>query len=264
MINIKSSKIKTITPYCSVECPVQVQIETFNYKKKYVDTKLSISILSPLKDYVPFELGCENGKTVVSFVPSVGGIFNLHAHYNNLSIANSPHSIIVDSYRVCKGTDIILDCCVKRKPFLIEDIKQIEFKAELDDEGAKLLAGAIERNTTLQHLSLIGNFIGDEGGKALANSLLINSTLESMDLDRNHIGDIGVKYIGIALHTNTSLNYLDICNNSFTDEGAKFISSSLLINTQINYLNLSNNRLSPQLKTTIQHNWKNRSTTLFL
>ena len=51
--------------------------------------------------------------------------------------------------------------------------------------GAAALAGALRRNTTLQHLSLGGNNIGVAGATVLADALQGNRTLVSLSMEGN-------------------------------------------------------------------------------
>jgi len=47
----------------------------------------------------------------------------------------------------------------------------------IDAEGAKAIARALEKNTTLEWLGLFDNNIGDEGAKAIARALEKNTAL---------------------------------------------------------------------------------------
>jgi NLR family CARD domain-containing protein 3 len=57
------------------------------------------------------------------------------------------------------------------------------------DKGAKVLAKALKRNSTLQELNLDDNNIGKEGAKSLVDALKHNSTLRELDLDDNNISN---------------------------------------------------------------------------
>ena len=59
-------------------------------------------------------------------------------------------------------------------------------------DGARLLAEALETNTTIQTLKLTFNDLGDEGASYLADALAVNDTLVHLVLADNAIGSLGV------------------------------------------------------------------------
>ena len=57
--------------------------------------------------------------------------------------------------------------------------------------GAASLASALEKNATLQELSLANNNVGDAGAASLASALEKNTTLQTLDLGENSVGAAG-------------------------------------------------------------------------
>ena len=73
----------------------------------------------------------------------------------------------------------------------------------VEDQGAKALGRALQKNTELTSLNLDGNSIANEGAKALAKALQTNSALISLNLHDNRVGHAGSKALAEALQTNT-------------------------------------------------------------
>ena len=116
----------------------------------------------------------------------------------------------------------------------------------IDDEGAKLLADALQQNRTLTSLNLAGNQIGDEGAKALAEALTQNRTLTSLSLGANNIGAEGVKALADALKQNRTLTNLDLGANNIGAEGAKEMAGALQQNRTLTSLDLGNNEIGDE------------------
>ena len=71
----------------------------------------------------------------------------------------------------------------------------------IDDRGAHLIAFALNKNTSVQHLWLNGNTISSSGA-AIANILCENCTLLTVGLCDNDIGNSGGREIRSALKEN--------------------------------------------------------------
>jgi Ran GTPase-activating protein (RanGAP) involved in mRNA processing and transport len=99
--------------------------------------------------------------------------------------------------------------------------------SQIDDEGAKALAKALENNQVLIELDLWGNQIGDEGAKALAKALENNQVLTKLGLWDNQIGDEGAKALAKALENNQVLTELILWGKDIGDEGAKAFAKAL-------------------------------------
>ena len=57
----------------------------------------------------------------------------------------------------------------------------------IGDEGAELIAVALERNTTVTYINLAGNLIGDAGAERILDALETNITVTDIDLGCNGI-----------------------------------------------------------------------------
>jgi len=83
------------------------------------------------------------------------------------------------------------------------------------DDGAKILAHVLEKNTTLRDVCLrndppspfyrMQNHIGDEGARELAVVLTTHPSMRSIDLERNKIGLVGIEYLNHALNNHERL-----------------------------------------------------------
>ena len=107
---------------------------------------------------------------------------------------------------------------------------------------------------------MYGNNIGVEGAKRLAEALEKNTTLNVLDLYDNNIGDKGATRIAEALEKNTSLKELYLGFNNIGDEGAKRLAEALEKNTSLNVLGLRFNNIGYELeRTIIELIWRNQA-----
>jgi Ran GTPase-activating protein (RanGAP) involved in mRNA processing and transport len=86
---------------------------------------------------------------------------------------------------------------------------------------------AIANNRTIKTLYLWDASVGDEGVKVVAAILKKNSAIESVSLGYNKISDDGAKAIAEALKENTSLQKIDFSCNNIGEEGGKHILKAL-------------------------------------
>ncbi|MCE2992772.1 MAG: hypothetical protein ACK5WS_00070 [Alphaproteobacteria bacterium] len=84
----------------------------------------------------------------------------------------------------------------------------------ITDVDAVALASALEKNTYLESLNLLGNNIGDGGTKALARCLKTNKSITYLNLYYNKMGSEGAQTLATSLKSNTSLTALDLSGNS--------------------------------------------------
>ena len=113
-------------------------------------------------------------------------------------------------------------------------------------------------NTRLITLNLFDNGISDQGAKAIADALTKNSSLTELNLgnqavrgarenvdfrSRPKIGNDGAEAIADALKTNATLVRLYLNNNSIRDDGAYALANALSVNAnhKLVTLNLSGN-----------------------
>jgi len=114
-------------------------------------------------------------------------------------------------------------------------------------EGAGELVRALEANSRLTTLSLMGNDI--RGGGALALGLMLmmmNSALTTLDLAVNNIGDEGAKDLGLALFTNSTLTTLNLYCNNIRAGGAVWLGRPLARNSTMTTLNLRQNNIGAE------------------
>ncbi len=126
---------------------------------------------------------------------------------------------------------------------------------DLDHEGAIVVAGALEKNTTVTTLHLEVNGIESEGAKAIAKSLIKNArdsereeTVTTLDLSDNPIGAEGAEAIGKLLRfskklDDLSLAHTGICTGGKT-EGLKAIGDGLSVNKTLSSLDIANNEIN--------------------
>ena len=115
--------------------------------------------------------------------------------------------------------------------------------ADIGDEGAKALAGALEKNATVAHIDLFGNSIGVKGAKALAGALEKNPTVAHINLGYNSIGDEGAKALAGALEQNATVAHIDLGHNSIGVQGAKALAGALEKNATVAHIGLCHNNI---------------------
>lgn len=84
---------------------------------------------------------------------------------------------------------------------------------KLDKHHIKLLANALENNTSLKELILDNNKIDDKGALFLAKALRRNHSLTVLSLENNKIGDLGIHAFAEMLSVNKRLTKLSLRNN---------------------------------------------------
>lgn len=114
------------------------------------------------------------------------------------------------------------------------------------DEGVKVLADALNGNTSLLSIELGNSNIGSEGAEALARALLKNNTLKTLYLRGNKIGDEGSKALSEALKSNNGLEHLYLGGNEITIEGVKAFADAFTKNSTLQTIYLRNNRLTDE------------------
>ena len=113
-----------------------------------------------------------------------------------------------------------------------------------DVEGVTAVAKLLEElcgdhsKFTLTQLVLRNCHIGGQGARELAAALCKNSTLKHLNLNHNHIGVEGASSISDMLQHNTSLEVLHLRNESVGEEGVQQIVDSLKHNQTLRELYL--------------------------
>ena len=113
-------------------------------------------------------------------------------------------------------------------------------------DQAEQLANALEKNTKVKWLTLVGNVIGDAGLEALAKSLERNTAIDSLHLGDCGITDAGVQDIAHTLLCNRTLRKVSLRHNGITNSGALYLSRALLRNQTLSYLNLYCNNIKDE------------------
>ena len=129
---------------------------------------------------------------------------------------------------------------------IIQGVMQVDTLQELNisgnrifDDGANVIAEAIQLNTALQKLNISGNSISDDGAIAFNECLETNTTLIELDMSRIDITCKGASVIAKAIQLNIALQKLNISGNSISDDGAIAFSECLKTNTTLIELDMS-------------------------
>ena len=110
------------------------------------------------------------------------------------------------------------------------------FRPIVDDEKLNDIERLLNNDPTLRSLNLSGYNIGNDGARVLAEALDQNTTLLTLELDNNNIGDDSVEMIAMMIKNNTTIRRLDLARNNFSDGAANQINDALRHNTTIHYL----------------------------
>ena len=101
---------------------------------------------------------------------------------------------------------------------------------DIGDEGAKYIADALTKTTSLELLILRNCSIGEKGIASLFASLTENTSLSTLDVSFNPLGDNGAVTIASFINK-TSLEGLDISGCDIEEKGIVAIASALQTNT---------------------------------
>jgi hypothetical protein len=115
----------------------------------------------------------------------------------------------------------------------------------IGNEGVAFVARAMSQNKSLKLLDLTGNSIGNTGGIALTRALTHNRTLEALVLARNALtGPESGTAVNELLLKNKCLKRMDLCHNQIgRDGGAAMLAKGLSRNKTLETLDLENNTL---------------------
>ncbi|XP_068433181.1 dynein regulatory complex subunit 5 [Clinocottus analis] len=99
--------------------------------------------------------------------------------------------------------------------------------------GAKAIAHALSKNSTLLSLNLRLNCLGDEGGQAISKALLNNNTLLHLHLGANRVtGPTAIALSKVLLQNNT-LKSINLSCNSLGVDGGEALREAMSINTSV-------------------------------
>ncbi len=116
----------------------------------------------------------------------------------------------------------------------------------IGDEGAKVLAKALEGNTVLQSLELGNNNIGSDGVVALSKALAKTNSLKTLYLRGNKIGDAGAIALSEALKMNNCLEHLYLGGNQIALEGIIAFAEAFTKNSTLQAIYLRNNQVTDE------------------
>lgn len=105
------------------------------------------------------------------------------------------------------------------------------------------IANAMKINATITTLMLNATGMKVEGALALSEMLIVNTSLTCLEMGGNDIGTVGCKAIVSALVHNTSLEELNYEENSIGTLGANSFSVMLQVNTTLRTLKLGKNSI---------------------
>lgn len=112
----------------------------------------------------------------------------------------------------------------------------------IGDQGlAALCRNGLDRNKTLEQISIKDNNFGPRGVEALADALERNTSLQQVDLSYNFVGDDGAAALGRMLQCNSSLQDLVLENGTIQGAGVTRLCTGLACNKTLQKLNLSGN-----------------------
>lgn len=98
---------------------------------------------------------------------------------------------------------------------------------------AGAIADVLMNSSTLASLNLSGNLIDDEGAEMLAKALEVNTVLTHLDLSANRIRDLGVWRFSEAIRANATLTSLNLNSNLISSDAAIHVVQALLSNSSI-------------------------------
>lgn len=128
---------------------------------------------------------------------------------------------------------------VKENDENVKGIRSVE--THFGWEAAKIIAGALTRNTYVTYLRL-GKNIDDVGAEALARMLEHNTTLKVLDLSGNSsITARGVVALANVLKKNTTLTTLNLSMTNVKHKACRVLSSMLAVNETLTTLDVSSN-----------------------
>ena len=116
----------------------------------------------------------------------------------------------------------------------------------LGSEGATLIAAALAEHPALLELDLGSNRIAPDGFEAIAALLEKNSCLLALNLESNEAGCEGTGLIAQALLKNNVLTSLNLVGNCIGSDGAEYIAIMLAANTALAVLSLGANEIEPE------------------
>ena len=125
----------------------------------------------------------------------------------------------------------LITVAISNKPYSCKSLKVLNLSNnKLDKENAKLLAPAMEENTSIEFLDMSQNKLGVYGVTLLARALHKNKTLKGLNLFKNTLDVDGSRALGEMLKVNSTIEWLDVAHNRIRPSGLEAISEGILKN----------------------------------
>ena len=125
----------------------------------------------------------------------------------------------------------LVTVAISNQPYKCKSLKVLNLSNNnLNKEHAKLLAPAIEENTSLEFLDMSQNRLGVYGVTLLARALQKNKTLKGLNLFKNTLDVDGSRALGEMLKVNSTIEWLDVAHNRIRPKGLEAISEGILKN----------------------------------
>ncbi|CAF1535196.1 unnamed protein product, partial [Didymodactylos carnosus] len=142
---------------------------------------------------------------------------------------------------------------------------------KLGDEGLKMIANTLSRNSTFLEIDLRDNNLSESGAETIGDLLRVNNIWIELCVGHNQIGDKGAEFIAEGLKLNNTLVNLFLTGNGIGNEGARALSSMLNVNKSLKWLSITENQISddgvisianalmPMMNTTLTHLYLNKN-----
>jgi len=125
----------------------------------------------------------------------------------------------------------LITVAISNQPYKCKSLKVLNLSNNwLNKEHAKLLAPAMEENSTIEFLDMSQNNLGVYGVTLLARSLQKNSTLKGLNLFKNTLDVDGSRALGEMLKVNSTIEFLDVAHNRIRQKGLEAISEGIIAN----------------------------------
>lgn len=138
----------------------------------------------------------------------------------------------------------LFSVCLHENPVAPSQIRTLNLSRNtIGGEGSKLLANALEHNTSLKTLDISSCKIGVSGILALKKALAHNKGIEELNLYRNIIDVDGARCMKYILENNSTLKFIDLGHNRLRKTGVKELVSGITANktSQVSTLGLRSN-----------------------
>eukprot|EP00347_Sterkiella_histriomuscorum_P023864 403333121 len=135
----------------------------------------------------------------------------------------------------------LLQYALHQNPVALSHIRVLNLaRNNIQKEGAKTLALALEGNTSVLTLDLSQCKLGVSGTQAIATALLKNNTLKHLNLYRNKVDVDGARSLRELLKVNKSIEFLDVGHNRLREKGITALTDGICENpdSKIKYLGL--------------------------